>query len=137
MPRLDRAPEHEFPESLYGEAVFATTHDIEVLDLTVDRGGVVCAVLSRHLDGVTDLVRATLDDQPIDIGQVMLHGEAQWLEDAPPELLEYGVTIACFPDLPPAPGASLRVWWGSRPPFQSRLAARDLRDLLIERRRAH
>lgn len=137
MPRLDRAPEHEFPESLYGEAVFATTHDIEVLDLTIHGGGLVCAVLSRHLDAITDRVTATLDDHPIDVGQVMLHGEAQWIEDAPPELLEHGVTVACFPDLPADAGASLRVWWGPRPPFQSRLESRDVRELLFERRRVH
>jgi len=136
LPTLERGPEHFFPESLYGEALFATTHELEVLEIVLHHDSLVCAVLSRDLDAITDTVTATLDDHPVELGPVMLHHEVEWLADAPPELLEQSVSVACFPELEAPDGASLRLWWGEAPSFQARLEGADLRDVLIGRRRA-
>lgn len=136
LPTLDRGPEHFFPEELYGEASFATTQLLDVLEGTLHDDGSVCMMLSRKLIELHELVRITVDEVPVDPGPVSLHSESLWLDDFPVELIDEGVTIACFPELQVAPGASVRVWWGNRPSFQTRIDLRDMREVLIGRRRA-
>lgn len=136
LPTLDRGPEHFFPEAVYGEATFATTQHLDVLEGIVQNDGRVCLMLSRKLLRVFEMVRMTVDEIPVDPGPVALHAESLWLDDFPVELIDQGVTIACFSELQVEPGASVRVWWGSRPPFQTHVERRDMRDVLVQRRRA-
>lgn len=134
---LDRAPEYTFPESVFGEAVFATSGDIDVLEATIDTDGRVCAILSRKLDAIEDELTITLDDEPVEIGDVSLHPEDLWVDTAVLDEGDEGVTVACFPDLVVSPGTSLRIWWADRGPWQATLEALDLAELLRERRRVH
>lgn len=132
LPALDRAPEFNLPEAAYGEAVFGTTGDLDVLDVAVETSGRVCALLSRQIAEAGGPVTATLDDAPVELGAIDLQPESAFLDGEP--IAEDGVTVACFGDLEVTAGSSLRLWWGDAGPWRVTLDDRTIRDVILARR---
>lgn len=129
---LDRAPELGIPGPLYGEAVFDTGPALEVLELALDQDQ-LCAVLSHVVDDVDPAgIVLTIDDEPVPVSTVHLHGEQDFVSAS----VEEGVSVACFPGPTDLIGRTVRIWWGQSGPFGAQISERPVHEALLLRRRA-
>jgi hypothetical protein len=133
-----RRPQVVVPPALLGDATFKAGNGSAILDAGVAEDGALCLLLSRHVVSMPDTIEMTLDEVAIDIsgGIWQLRHELDEVSlDLP--FGDRGATVVCWTDAPGViDGASMRVWWGERGPWQHHLVLREPIEMLNDARRS-